>query len=378
MGHGRPAAPRVVGGFLAGKDPAPLFELAASREPLERRTAITAPLLYTRTESADDLATGFAVAAVLATDPDPVVHNAVGTFLKHAGERDRAALLAFLDQHAATMPRPAVRLAVAKLDPARPRAGSASREAEVASGSAAARIPVRCRGGRRAGCAPPGTMRSRAAASAPRASPAARRTSASDEHDLADEPCPEVRTAHAATRASASQARPASRSPAAARLRPMTRADGTLPAGVGELDAECEAVLDVLARPRSAVTPPASRASASTVRGQGREEQPAEVVHQGQALGLPPLRVVEAARPEQGPAPDAERPGLPTASPCQAGALDGLLEAGPAGREPSPISEVQSGDSVDPGEQPGIVAGGAGGLVSRRSASWGRPARAST
>ena len=125
------AAPRVVGGFLAGRDPAPLFELAASPEPLERRTAITAPLLYTRAESADDLATGFAVAAVLATDPDPVVHNAVGTFLKHAGERDRAALLAFLDEHAATMPRPAVRLAVAKLDPA-DRARFRSREARGA------------------------------------------------------------------------------------------------------------------------------------------------------------------------------------------------------------------------------------------------------
>jgi 3-methyladenine DNA glycosylase AlkD len=112
------AAPRVVGGFLAGKDPAPLFELAASPEPLERRTAITAPLLYTRDGSADDLATGFAVAALLATDAETVVHNAVGTFLKHAGERDRDALLAFLHQHAATMPRPAVRLAVAKLDPA--------------------------------------------------------------------------------------------------------------------------------------------------------------------------------------------------------------------------------------------------------------------
>ena len=69
MGHGRPCRATVVGGFLAGKDPAPLFELAASAEPLERRTAITAPLLYTRTGSADDLATGFAVAAVLATDP---------------------------------------------------------------------------------------------------------------------------------------------------------------------------------------------------------------------------------------------------------------------------------------------------------------------
>ena len=37
---------------------------------------------------------------VLAADPEPVVHNAVGIFLKHAGERDRAALHRFLDEHA--------------------------------------------------------------------------------------------------------------------------------------------------------------------------------------------------------------------------------------------------------------------------------------
>ena len=100
------AAPRVVGGFLAGQDPAPLFELAASSEPLERRTAITAPLLYTGPSRPTTSPPGSPWPRCSATDPDPVVHNAVGTFLKHAGEQDRAALLAFLDQHAATMPRP--------------------------------------------------------------------------------------------------------------------------------------------------------------------------------------------------------------------------------------------------------------------------------
>ncbi len=39
------AAPRVVGGYLASRDLAPLHELAASAAPLRRRTAITAPLL---------------------------------------------------------------------------------------------------------------------------------------------------------------------------------------------------------------------------------------------------------------------------------------------------------------------------------------------
>lgn len=112
------SAPRVVGGHLAGRDAAPLFALADSVAPLERRTAITAPLYFVYSGSDDDLATGFDVAARLAADPEPVVSNAVGTFLKHAGERDRAAMLAFLDEHAASMARPAVRLAVAKLDPA--------------------------------------------------------------------------------------------------------------------------------------------------------------------------------------------------------------------------------------------------------------------
>jgi 3-methyladenine DNA glycosylase AlkD len=109
------AAPRVVGGYLAGRPPAPLFELAAASAPLRRRTAITAPLHFVRAGDDHDLAAGFAVAARLGDDPDAAVHKPVGIFLKHAGERDPTALHRFLDAHGASLRRPALRLAVAKL-----------------------------------------------------------------------------------------------------------------------------------------------------------------------------------------------------------------------------------------------------------------------
>lgn len=111
------AAPRVVGGYLAGRSAAPLYDLAASRDPLRRRTAITAPLHFIRHGSDDDLAEGFSVAARLAADPDPTVHKPVGIFLKHASTRDPGAVQAYLADHAERLARPAVRLAVDKLDP---------------------------------------------------------------------------------------------------------------------------------------------------------------------------------------------------------------------------------------------------------------------
>ena len=111
------AAPRVVGGHLAGRDLAPLHELAASAARLRRRTAITAPLFFVKEGDDADLAGGFAIAARLADDPEAVVSNAVGIYLKHAGRRDPEALRSFLDARAATMPRNALRLAIEKLEP---------------------------------------------------------------------------------------------------------------------------------------------------------------------------------------------------------------------------------------------------------------------
>lgn len=109
------SAPRVVGGYLTGRSKAPLRELAASDEPLRRRTAITAPLYFVRAGTEDDVAEAYAIAARLAADPEPVVHNAVGIFLKHAGTLDQQSLVDFLDEHARSMSRAAVRLAAEKL-----------------------------------------------------------------------------------------------------------------------------------------------------------------------------------------------------------------------------------------------------------------------
>lgn len=111
------AAPRVVGGHLAGRSARPLHDLAMAPEPLRRRTAITAPLYFVRGGSDDDLAEGFAIATRLVDDRDPTVYKAVGIFLKHAGTRAPDSLHRFLAQQAAAMPRPALQIAVAKLDP---------------------------------------------------------------------------------------------------------------------------------------------------------------------------------------------------------------------------------------------------------------------
>lgn len=110
------AAPRVVGGYLCGRSPRPLQELSDSASHLERRTAITAPLYFVRAGSDEDLAAGFDIAGRLAADPEPVVHKAVGIFVKHAGTRSPERLRSFLEQHAGTMHRSGLRLAIEKLD----------------------------------------------------------------------------------------------------------------------------------------------------------------------------------------------------------------------------------------------------------------------
>ena len=108
------AAPRVVGAAVAGGPYDVLPELAASGDPLRRRSAITAPLWFTRYGDEADLAAGFDIAARLCTDADPSAHKAVGIFLAHAGQRDPAALTAFLDRYSTSMPATARRLATRK------------------------------------------------------------------------------------------------------------------------------------------------------------------------------------------------------------------------------------------------------------------------
>lgn len=108
-------APRVVGGWLRDKPRDVLYELARSPDLWERRTAIVATSWFLRDGEQDDT---YAIAELLLGDSEDLIHKAVGGWLRDAGRSDRQRLLQFLDAHAPTMPRVALRYAIEHLDPA--------------------------------------------------------------------------------------------------------------------------------------------------------------------------------------------------------------------------------------------------------------------
>jgi 3-methyladenine DNA glycosylase AlkD len=126
------SAPGIVGAHLLGRRIAPLRALARSRSVWERRVAMLATAAYTR---AGDVVPALEIADLLADDPHDLIHKAAGWMLREVGERDRAALLRFLDRHAATLPRTMLRYAIEHLPKtqrarylrARTRQGSAPR-----------------------------------------------------------------------------------------------------------------------------------------------------------------------------------------------------------------------------------------------------------
>lgn len=107
------SAPYVVGGYLFDKPPDSLYKLARSRNVWKRRTAIVSTYYFIRE---GDLADTFKIAEMLLNDKHDLIHKAIGGWLRAAGEKDRQRLLSFLDRHAATMPRIALRYAIEHLD----------------------------------------------------------------------------------------------------------------------------------------------------------------------------------------------------------------------------------------------------------------------
>ncbi len=103
----------VVGRYLADRPHDILYELARSENVWERRTAITATAYFLRR---NEPAETFALAEMLVADPHDLIHKAVGGWLRVAGDQDRPHLLAFLDDHAATMPRTMLRYAIEHFD----------------------------------------------------------------------------------------------------------------------------------------------------------------------------------------------------------------------------------------------------------------------
>ena len=103
----------VVGGYLFDKPRKVLYKLARSKNMWERRTAIVSTAYFIRQRDLDDT---FKISEMLLQDQEDLVHKATGWMLRFAGDKDKPRLLNFLDTHAATMPRVALRYAIEKLD----------------------------------------------------------------------------------------------------------------------------------------------------------------------------------------------------------------------------------------------------------------------
>lgn len=101
------AAYHVIGPHLVDRPRDILYRLARSDSMWERRTAILATFAFIRR---GEFADTFAIAEQLMDDPEDLIHKATGWMLRSIP--DRAALSAFLDQHAARMPRVMLRNAI--------------------------------------------------------------------------------------------------------------------------------------------------------------------------------------------------------------------------------------------------------------------------
>lgn len=107
------AAPYVVGGYLYDKDRSKLYDLARSKNPMERRTAIVSTYYFIRKDEIEDT---FNIAEILVNDSNEYVQKAVGSWLREAGKRDEKKLKSFLDKYAAKMPRITLRYTIEKFD----------------------------------------------------------------------------------------------------------------------------------------------------------------------------------------------------------------------------------------------------------------------
>ena len=103
----------VVGGYLFERPRKILYKLARSKNMWERRTSIVSTAYFIRKGDLDDT---YKIAEVLLDEKEDLVHKATGWMLRFAGDKDRPRLLRFLDKHAATMPRVALRYSMEHLE----------------------------------------------------------------------------------------------------------------------------------------------------------------------------------------------------------------------------------------------------------------------
>jgi len=109
------SAPHILGAYLFSKSDRGLLDrLAASPSLWERRMAVLATFYFIRQ---GEFGETLRLAARLMDDPEDLIHKAVGWMLREVGKRNEKALLDFLEENAARMPRTMLRYAIEKLPP---------------------------------------------------------------------------------------------------------------------------------------------------------------------------------------------------------------------------------------------------------------------
>jgi len=103
------SAPNIVGAWTAAHDTAVLDRLVRSPLLWERRIAIVATAALIRQKR---YVTTLMLSRRLLADREDLLHKAAGWMLREVGKRNKRALTAFLDRHAAVMPRTMLRYAI--------------------------------------------------------------------------------------------------------------------------------------------------------------------------------------------------------------------------------------------------------------------------
>jgi 3-methyladenine DNA glycosylase AlkD len=111
------SAPQVLGSVFCDK-PLVLRQLACSGNLWEQRMAILATWFDIRRGR---FSLALSVSRQLLDHPHDLIHKAVGWMLREVGKRDEPTLCAFLDQHAASMPRTTLRYAIERFPTSRRR-----------------------------------------------------------------------------------------------------------------------------------------------------------------------------------------------------------------------------------------------------------------
>lgn len=106
------SAYQILGRWLEDRDRAVLYRLADSKSLWENRIAVVATLHFIRRGDPTDI---LRLSETMLRHPHDLMHKATGWMLREAWKRDASSVEAFLNKHAAGMPRTMLRYAIERM-----------------------------------------------------------------------------------------------------------------------------------------------------------------------------------------------------------------------------------------------------------------------